>query len=83
LIVKRQIFLRDNQATNAFLTVSRRELIAQLWPSRLPDQCLNESVIVLRLANHDLIDVPWYGRFIGHRRITVLHAKRCTGESIV
>ena len=66
LIVERHVCLIDDKTANSLLTVSGRELISQFWSPCLTRENLNESLIIVRIAQHNFIYVAWDGASVCH-----------------
>lgn len=60
LVIERHVFLGDNQSTNSLLPVSGREFVSQLGSPGLPDEYLDQQLVVLAISQHDFIDVTRY-----------------------
>ena len=69
LIIERHILLRNDEATDSLLSVSRRELVSQFWSTRLTNEDLDEELIVLAVGEHDLVDVSSDGRLVRERSV--------------
>jgi hypothetical protein len=83
LIIKRHILLVHNQPTHPLLPVAGRELVPELRAPRLADEHLDERLLVVRVADHDLVDVARDGRLVRQRRVAVRDGRGLPGEGVV
>lgn len=63
--------------------MARGELVSKLRSSSLSNEHLDEGLIVVRVANHDLVNVSRDGRFISHRRVLVRDRCGLAREGVV
>lgn len=83
LIVEGHIFLINNKTTNAFLSVSRGELIAQLRPPCLTDEDLDQCLVVVSVTDHDFVNIACDGRLVSHGGVFVGYSGSLSSETII
>ena len=83
LVVKRHVFLIDDQATDTLLTVPRRELVSEFGPPSLSDEHFNERLVVFGVRDHDFVDVARDWRLVCHGGVFVRDARRLASERVV
>ncbi len=64
LVIERHVCLRYDHADHAFLSVPGRELVAEFWSPSLPQQDLDQDLVIVGVREHDLIDVAGFGSFV-------------------
>ena len=61
LVIERQVLLVDYEATHSFLTVTRREFVAKFRTPCLANEYLDESLVVIGVADEHFVDVACHG----------------------
>lgn len=69
LVVERHVLLRNDEAANSLLPVARRELVSELGATSLPNEDLDERVVLVRIGDEDFVDVAWDRSAVGHARV--------------
>lgn len=83
MIIEGHVLLIYDQAAYTLLPVSGREFITQFWPPCLPDQDLDQGLVVFGIADHDFVDVTSNRRFIGHWDILVRDGGSLATECVI
>ena len=63
--------------------MSRRELVAKLRSPCLADEDFDKGLIVLRVADHDLVNISSHGGLIRHRGVPVWDSGSLPSERVV
>jgi hypothetical protein len=63
--------------------VAERELVPELRAPRLADEHLDERLLVVRVVDHDPVDVVRDGRLVRRRRVAVGDSRGLPGEGVV
>lgn len=83
LIIEWHIFLIHNQATDTLLPVPRGEFVSQFRATRLSNQHLDESLVILCISDHHFVDVSCDRRLVCHGCILVWNRRGLTREQVV
>lgn len=60
IVIERHVFLVHDQPANTFLPVPRREFVTKFRSSRLSDEDFDQSLVILCVADHDLVNISSY-----------------------
>jgi hypothetical protein len=83
LVIEGHVLLIHNQSANTLLSVPGRKLVTQLWPSRLPNEDLDEHLFVVRVTDQNFVDVSGDWGLVSKGRVSVGHRSGLAGEGVV
>lgn len=83
LVIERHVLLVHNQPTYALLSMPRRELVSQFRSTSLPNKHLDKCLVVLRVTDHDFVDVARDGGLVAHWCVLIGYSGGMSSKRIV